>query len=60
VKGKTIMTEIIIGAAVGSLIGFLFYRFVGCKSGTCRIIGNPYLSTLYWAVLGGLVANILF
>lgn len=54
------MTEIIIGVAAGGICGFLFHKFVGCRGGTCRIIGSPYLSTLYGAVLGGLVANLLF
>ncbi|MEE9502556.1 MAG: DUF6132 family protein [Candidatus Aminicenantaceae bacterium] len=53
------MIQIVIGAVFGGVIGFLFYRFVGCKSGTCMIASNPYLSTMYWAVLGGLLANIL-
>jgi len=54
------MKEIIIGVVTGGVFGYFFYRFIGCKNGTCRIIGNPYLSTLYWAILGGLIANILF
>jgi high-affinity Fe2+/Pb2+ permease len=56
---KRKMIQIVIGAVFGGVIGFLFYRFVGCKSGTCMIASNPYLSTMYWAVLGGLLANIL-
>jgi len=48
-----------IGAVLGGVVGFLFYRFVGCKSGSCAIAGNPYLSTVYWAFLGALLANIL-
>ena len=51
------MIKILIGVVAGGAVGFLFYRLVGCRSGICRIIGNPYLSTIYWALLGGLVAN---
>lgn len=57
--GKERMIRIMIGLVSGGLIGFLYYRFVACRSGTCMITSNPYLSTLYWALLGGLVANIL-
>jgi len=57
-RGKK-MIAIVIGAAVGAVVGYLYYRFIGCRSGTCVITGNPYLSTIYWAVLGGLIANIL-
>jgi len=53
------MIPIIIGVAVGGIVGFLYYRFVGCRSGACFITSNPYISTIYWALLGGLVANLL-
>jgi Family of unknown function (DUF6132) len=42
--------------AGGAVLGFLYYRFVGCSSGTCAITSNPYISTMYGAVLGFLVA----
>ena len=53
------MIAIIIGAVAGGIVGFLYYRFIGCRSGACIITGNPYISTLYWAVLGGLLANLV-
>ncbi len=53
------MTVIVIGAVVGGVVGYLYYRFIGCRSGACIITGNPYISTLYWSVLGGLIANLL-
>jgi hypothetical protein len=53
------MLPIIIGVLVGGVGGYLFYRFVGCRSGACMITGNPYLATLYGMLLGGLVGNIL-
>jgi hypothetical protein len=53
------MTAIVIGAVAGGIVGYLYYRFIGCRSGACIITGNPYISTIYWAVLGGLIANIL-
>ena len=28
----------------GATIGFLYYRFVGCRTGTCLISSNPYVS----------------
>ena len=53
------MVVITIGAVAGGIVGFLYYRFVGCRSGACIITGNPYISTIYWAVLGGLIANLI-
>jgi hypothetical protein len=47
----------IIGAAVGAVGGYLYYHFVGCKSGTCTITSKPTNSTLYGAVIGGLLFN---
>jgi hypothetical protein len=53
------MLKIVIGVLAGGVVGFLYNRFIGCKSGVCFISRNPYLSTLYWALLGGLIARIL-
>jgi high-affinity Fe2+/Pb2+ permease len=55
---KKKMIQIVIGAVIGGVIGFLFYRFVGCKSGSCMIASNPYLSTIYWGFLGALLSNL--
>ena len=42
----------IIFAVAGSVGGFLYWKFVGCTSGTCIIKSVWYLSTLYGLVLG--------
>jgi len=55
--GKKKMIKIIIGMAAGAVIGFLYYKFIGCASGTCRIASNPYISTIYWAAIGALVSS---
>jgi hypothetical protein len=46
----------VIPVVLGAGGGFLFYRFVGCRSGSCPITSNPWLSTLYGAFLGFLFA----
>lgn len=48
---------IIIGAFVGAIVGYLYYYFVGCASGTCAITSKPINSTVYGAVVGGLIVN---
>jgi hypothetical protein len=47
----------LIGVVVGSIGGFLYYYFIGCSSGTCAVTSNPINSSLYGAVMGGLVFN---
>ena len=48
----------IIGITLGAVAGFLYWKFVGCSSGTCMITSKPINSTLYGAVMGYLVAGI--
>ena len=43
--------------ALGAAGGYLFYRFVGCKSGACPITRNPWISTLYGALIGALLVH---
>lgn len=45
----------IIGILVGAIGGYLYYHFVGCASGTCSITSKPVNSTLYGAMMGGLL-----
>ena len=47
-----------IGAAVGAVGGYLYWRYVGCISGTCMISSKPLNSTLYFTVLGVLVFSL--
>lgn len=43
---------------VGALAGFLYWKFVGCVTGTCAITSNPVNSTVYGFVTGGLIFSI--
>ena len=45
--------------AVGMAAGFLYYRLVGCATGTCPISSNPVISTLYGGLFGFLISQIL-
>lgn len=47
----------LIGSVVGAIGGFLYYYYVGCVSGTCAITSKPLNSSLYGAVMGGLLFN---
>lgn len=52
---KIITLRLIIGLAIGSLLGFAYYYFIGCNGGTCPITSNPYKSTLWGMAIGGLL-----
>ena len=49
--------SILIGAAIGAGLGYAYYYFVGCQSGTCAITSNPINSTLYGALMGGILGS---
>jgi len=44
---------------LGAIGGFLYWKFVGCTSGTCVIKSVWYWSTLWGAVVGYLVGDML-
>lgn len=50
---------ILIFGAIGAVGGFLYWKFVGCLSGTCPIKSIWYMSTLYGALIGMLVGSIV-
>lgn len=41
----------------GGFAGFLFFYFVGCKSGTCPITSNPYSSIFTGSLLAFLITK---
>jgi len=51
------IARILIGAAVGAVLGFGWHKLVGCSSGACPLTANPYISTLYGVAVGALIAG---
>ncbi len=47
----------ILGVILGSIAGYLYYRLIGCASGSCAITSKPFNSTLYGALMGGLLLS---
>ena len=45
----------IAGAITGAIAGFLYWKWVGCASGTCLITSRPLNSTLYGALMGAVL-----
>ena len=46
-----------IGIGIGATAGYLYWYFVGCSSGTCAITSSPINSSVYGALMGGLLLN---
>ena len=44
-------------AVGGALLGFTYYKLVGCRTGACPITSSPVVSTLYGAFLGYLISG---
>ena len=49
--------RIVIGLLLGGSLGFAYYKFIGCSTGTCPLTSNPFISTLYGSIVGALIAS---
>lgn len=38
--------------AAGAMAGYLYYKFIGCKSGVCPLTASPYGAILFGMFLG--------
>jgi hypothetical protein len=54
---RAMILRTILSILLGAVAGFAYHRFVGCRTGACPITANPYISTLYGAVLGFLLSG---
>ncbi len=48
------MIGVLIGISAGAALGYAYYRLVGCSTGACPITSNPWISSVYGAMIGGL------
>ncbi len=46
-----------IGAFVGGILGFLYWKYIGCSTGSCPLTSNPFQSVLLFGVLGAMLAK---
>lgn len=53
---KQILLKRILPVAAGAGLGFAYYYFIGCRTGSCPISSNPYISTIYGAFVGLVLA----
>jgi len=50
---------LLIGLVLGAAGGWLYWRLIGCTSGSCPIWTNPWIATGYGALLGVLLLSLL-
>jgi uncharacterized membrane protein YdjX (TVP38/TMEM64 family) len=49
---------IIAGALIGAIGGFIYWKYVGCLTGTCAITSSPVNSTIYFSFMGALLFSV--
>jgi len=57
-KNRKLSTKVIL-ALIGAIGGFLYWKFIGCESGTCPIKSVWYYSTLWGLLMGYVIGDIL-
>ena len=50
-KNKKILYPLL-GVLIGGGLGFAYYYFIGCKSGTCPITSSPWGSITMGSLIG--------
>lgn len=58
---KKVFTQhwlVLLGVVIGALGGYLYWLYIGCSSGSCPITSSPLLSSMWGAVMGGLLFSI--
>ncbi len=43
---------------LGAVAGFLYWRFIGCSTGSCPITSKWYSSSAYGLLFGWLISNL--
>ena len=46
------------GILIGAVGGWVYWRLVGCAAGSCPITSSPINSSLWGAVMGGLLSGL--
>jgi hypothetical protein len=49
---KKILIKMSFFAIVGAILGYVYYYFIGCRTGSCPLTGNPLITTLYGMLMG--------
>ena len=47
----------LIGIVLGGILGYAYYHFIWCNTGTCAITSKPINSSVYGMVMGYLILS---
>ena len=47
----------LIGIVLGGILGYAYYHFIGCNTGTCAITSKPINSSVYGMLMGYLILS---
>lgn len=56
---KLNLISIGVGAPVGAFLGWLYYKLIGCRTGTCPLTSSPGIMLVYGAIVGGILASLV-
>lgn len=48
----------IAGVMIGAILGYAYYYFIGCTTGSCAITSKPVNSTVYGSLMGYLLFSV--
>lgn len=48
----------IFGVLIGGILGYAYYYFIGCNTGSCAITSKPINSSVYGMVMGYLMFSV--
>jgi hypothetical protein len=54
ISWKKRIIRILIGLTAGAILGYAYYYFIGCNTGSCPITSKPMNSIFYGMLLGGI------
>lgn len=48
----------LVGIVIGGILGYAYYHFIGCTTGSCAITSKPFNSTAYGMLMGYLMFSV--